>query len=75
MLTLININILFISFPSGGFSQNVLIFGVEMSSSSHIDNKKRHITLRNGTTQGLQHALTAEKMYAINFTVTKKNFG
>ena len=26
------------SFPSGGFGQNVLIFGVDMSSSSHIDN-------------------------------------
>ena len=29
------------SFPSGGFGQNVLIFGVDMSSSSHIDNKKK----------------------------------
>ena len=32
------------SFPSGGFGENVLIFGVDMSSSSHIDNKKRHIS-------------------------------
>ena len=31
------------SFPGGvGFSQNVIIFGVDMSSSAHIDNKKRH---------------------------------
>ena len=29
------------SFPSGGFGQNVLIFGVDMSSSSHTDNKKK----------------------------------
>ena len=29
------------SFPSGGFGQNVLIFGVDMSSSAHIDNKKK----------------------------------
>ena len=29
------------SFPSGGFGHNVLIFGVEMSVSTHIDNKKR----------------------------------
>ena len=29
------------SFPSDGFSQNVLIFGVDMSSSAHIDNKKK----------------------------------
>ena len=32
------------SFPSGGFSQNILIFGVDMSSSADIDNKKRHIS-------------------------------
>ena len=32
------------SFPGGGFGQNVLIFGVDMSFSTHIDNKKkRHI--------------------------------
>ena len=36
------------SFPGGGYSQNVLIFGVDMSSSAHIDNKeKRHVSLRN----------------------------
>ena len=29
------------SFPSGGFGQNIIIFGVDMSSSPHIDNKKR----------------------------------
>ena len=29
------------SFPGGGFGQNVLIFGVDMSSSVHIDGKKR----------------------------------
>ena len=28
------------SFPSGGYGQNVIIFGVDMSSSIHIDNKK-----------------------------------
>ena len=28
-------------FPGGGFGQNVLIFGVEISSSAHIDNKKK----------------------------------
>ena len=32
------------SFPGGGFVQNVLIFGVDISSSAHIDNKKRHIS-------------------------------
>ena len=28
------------SFPGGGFGQNILIFGADMSSSVHIDNKK-----------------------------------
>ena len=60
------------SFPSGGFGQNVLIFGVDMSFSTHIDNKKKGILLlRKGLTQGLGHTLTAEKMQSINFTVTK----
>ena len=63
------------SFPSGGFGQNVLIFGADMSSSAHIDNKKKDIlVLGKGPTQGLEHTLTAEKMYSINSTVTKKKF-
>ena len=63
------------SFPGGGFGQNVLIFGADMSSSAHIDNKKKDIlVLGKGPTQGLEHTLTAEKMYSINFTVTKKKF-
>ena len=63
------------SFPSGGFGQNVLIFGVDMSFSAHIDNKKKDIlVLGIGPTQVLEHALTAEKMYSINFTVAKKKF-
>ena len=31
------------SFAGTGFGQNVLIFGVDMSSSPHIDNKKKDI--------------------------------
>ena len=63
------------SFPGGGFGQNVIIFGVDMSSSAHIDNKKKDIlVLGKGPTQGLEHTLTAEKMYSINFTVTNKKF-
>ena len=46
-----------------------------MSSSAQIDNKKKDILiLGKGPTQGLEDTLTAEKMYSINFTVTKKNF-
>ena len=32
------------------------------------------LILGKGPTQGLEHTLTAEKMYSINFTVTKKKF-
>ena len=46
-----------------------------MSSSAHIDNKKKDIlVLEKGLTQGLKLTLTAEKMYSINFTVIKKRF-
>ena len=46
-----------------------------MSSSAHIDNKKKDIlVLGKGPTQGLEHTLTAGKMYSINFTVTNKIF-
>ena len=34
------------TFPGGGFGQNVIIFGADMNSSIHIDNKKRYINLR-----------------------------
>ena len=62
-------------FPGGGYGQNVLIFGVEVSFTSHIDNKRKDIlVLGIGPTQGLEHTLTAEKMHSINFTVTKKKF-
>ena len=46
-----------------------------MSTSIHIDNKKKDIlVLGRGPMQGLESTLTAEKMYSINFTVTKKKF-
>ena len=46
-----------------------------MSSSAHIDNKKKDILILGvGPTQGLEHTLTAEKMYSINFTVENIQF-
>ena len=46
-----------------------------MSYSIDIDNKKKDIlVLGRGPTQGLESTLPAEKMYSINFTVTKKTF-
>ena len=63
-----------LSFPGGGLGQNVIIFGTDMSSSVHVDNKKKDILIfRKNPTQGLEHTLTAKKVYSINFTVTKKN--
>ena len=63
------------SFRGTGFGQNVLIFGVDMSYSAHIDNRKKSIlVLGKGPTQGLVHTLTAEKMHSINFAATKKKF-
>ena len=46
-----------------------------MSSSAHVDNKKKDILIvQKVPAQGLEHTLTAEKIYSINFTVTKKKF-
>ena len=45
-----------------------------MSSSTKIDNRKKDILiLGKGPTQGLEHTLSAEKMYSINFTEKKQN--
>ena len=38
-----------------------------MSSSTKIDNRKKYILIL-GPTQGLEHILTAQKMYSINFS-------
>ena len=55
--------------------RNVIIFGADMSSSPYIDNKKKDILiLFRGPTQGLEHTLSAEKLYSINFTKYKTNF-
>ena len=49
--------------PSGGTGRNVIIFGVDMSSSTKIDNKEKDILiLGKGPTQGLgEHSLSAKK--------------
>ena len=49
-------------------------FGVDVSFSAHIDKKKDILVLRIGPTQALEHTLTAEKIYSIDFTVKHKNF-
>ena len=53
-----------------GLGRNCIIFGVDMSSSVHLDNKKKNIlVLAERPTQGLDEtALTAAKEYSISFT-------
>ena len=59
-------------FPCTGSGKNIIIFGVDMSSSAHIGNKKKYIfILGKGPIKGLEHTLTAEKLYSINFTENK----
>ena len=57
------------SYPGTGVGRNVIVFGVDMSSATKIDNRKKYILiLGKGPTQVLEHTLSAEKMYSINFT-------
>ena len=55
---------------------NVIIFGVDMSSSLHVDNMGKYILiLGEGPRQGLDDTtLTAEAKYPINFTQSGKRF-
>ena len=55
--------------------RNVIISGVDMSSSAKIDNKKKDISiLGKGPTQGLEHTLSAEKIYSTNFAKEETKF-
>ena len=50
------------SFAGTALGRNVIIFGVDMSSSAKIDNKKKYfLILGKGPTQILEHTLSAEK--------------
>ena len=61
--------------PSGGPDRNAIIFRVDMGSSTKINNRKKYILiLDKGLTQGLEHTVSAEKMYSINFTGNNKRF-
>ena len=55
--------------------KNAITFGVDISSSPHIDNKKKYILiLGKGPTQGLEYTLATEKLYSINFTKENTKF-
>ena len=65
----------FFSHPNGRSGRNVIIFGVDMSSTTKTDNRKKDILiLGKGPTQGLDYTLSAEKIYSINFTENNKKF-
>ena len=56
--------------------ENVIIFGIDMSSSVHIDNKKKDILILGiDPTQVLDDTmLTAEAQYSINFSRSDRMF-
>ena len=63
-------------FTDGSMGRNIVIFGADMSSSMHFDNKiKVILVLGKGATQGLDDLiLTAETKYPIDFTQPNKRF-
>ena len=65
-----------ISFSFGNeIGKNVIILGVDMSSSTKIDNRKKDILILGiGPTKRLENTLSAEKMYSINFTRKNTKF-
>ena len=54
-----------ISLPDGSMGKNAIMFGVDMNSSVHIDNKKKYnLSIGKGPTQGLDDTmLTVEARY------------
>ena len=60
----------FFSHLSGGTGKSVIIFGVDMSLTTKIDNRKKDILiLRKGPTQGLEHYCRKK---CIQLTLLKK---
>ena len=65
----------YFSHPSNGTSRNVIIFGVDMSSSTKIDNRKKDIlSLGKCPTQGLEYALSTEKCIQLILLKMIKNY-
>ena len=64
------------SHPSGGDGENVIIFGADMSSSVHANNKVNNVlVLGKAFIQGINGTtIYAEKMYSTNFSVDNKKF-
>ena len=64
------------SFTDESMGKNVIIFGADMRSSVHSDNKNKDILiLGEGLTKGLDDTeLAAEAKHPVNFTPLHKNF-
>ena len=63
------------SFPGGGFGQNIIVFGADMSFFVHVDNKwKDVLILGKGPTQGLEHTITEKKCIQLILLWQERNF-
>lgn len=60
----------------GRWGKNFVIFGVDMSSSVHVENKKKDkLTLGEGPTKRLDDTkITTEANYSLDFTASGKRF-
>ena len=63
------------SLPGSSMGKNDSIFGADMSSSVHIDNKKKYsLIFSKGSTEGLgDSSLTEEAQYSINYSKSNKS--
>ena len=60
------------SHPSGGFGKNVIIFGADMSSSVHVNNKTRNIlVLGKDFIQGTDNTIIYAKKKCIQLILLK----
>ena len=59
-----------------GFGRNVVIFGIDNTSSSHTDNQKnKFLVIGGGTTKSLDYSIsTVEKEISINFSKSNTKF-
>ena len=75
-MVLVSICIQDFHYLMAAMGKNVIIFGADMSSSVHVDNKGKDILiLGQGSTQGLDDTtLIAEAKYPINFTQSDRRF-
>ena len=62
--------------PDGSFGKNVIIFGPDMNSSVHVNNKGKDVLIfGKGAIEGLDGAtLTVEAKYRIIFTKSNERF-